>query len=315
MASARIWWPRQIPNTGTLPRRPATVSRAPTTAAGSPGPFVRKTPSGRSASVSAAVVCDGTTVTGCRVTVVPSQTAVGPERERLGGGRLRRDDGDAAARLREQPDHGALEPPVVRDDVEARRLLLGALRVGPQVGALLAPLVAGLRRDPRREVLPLHARERLRPRDERRGAPLGGDDAHLRAGRPQVLRQPARVDPPDADDPVLLEVGVEAPLRAEAGRLLRVVADDEPGRVRTSRLLVGPRDAIVPLLRVRHADHLVDVGGIREDLLVPGHRRVEHDLAARLAGRAEREALERGAVRQRQDCPLRHRSALPSSWT
>ena len=51
-----------MPKTGTLPRSAATVSRAPTTAAGSPGPLVRKMPSGWSASASAAVVRLGTTV-------------------------------------------------------------------------------------------------------------------------------------------------------------------------------------------------------------------------------------------------------------
>ena len=48
--SARIWWPRQMPKTGFLPSNAATVSRMPGTASGSPGPLVRKMPSGSSAS-------------------------------------------------------------------------------------------------------------------------------------------------------------------------------------------------------------------------------------------------------------------------
>src|SRR6266550_5086880 len=49
--------------TGTSPRRPATVSAAPATAAGSPGPLDRNTPSGPRASTSAAGVGAGTTST------------------------------------------------------------------------------------------------------------------------------------------------------------------------------------------------------------------------------------------------------------
>src|SRR5436190_1890782 len=48
-----------MPNTGTSPRRPATVSAAPATAAGSPGPLDRNTPSGPRASTSAAGVDPG----------------------------------------------------------------------------------------------------------------------------------------------------------------------------------------------------------------------------------------------------------------
>ena len=58
-----IWWPRQMPNTGSLPSSPCTLSRAPSTAAGSPGPFERNTPSGSRASTSAAGVDAGTTST------------------------------------------------------------------------------------------------------------------------------------------------------------------------------------------------------------------------------------------------------------
>src|SRR5260370_42154178 len=52
-----------MPNTGTSPSRPATVSAAPATAAGSPGPLDRNTPSGPRASTSAAGVEAGTTST------------------------------------------------------------------------------------------------------------------------------------------------------------------------------------------------------------------------------------------------------------
>jgi len=64
-ASAISWWPRQMPKIGT----PAAISSLITgtacrpVAAGSPGPFDRKMPSGRWRRISAAVAWAGTTVT------------------------------------------------------------------------------------------------------------------------------------------------------------------------------------------------------------------------------------------------------------
>ena len=57
------WWPRQMPKIGTPASRNARIaSIAYVQGSGSPGPFDRKTPSGTSASTSAAGVCAGTTV-------------------------------------------------------------------------------------------------------------------------------------------------------------------------------------------------------------------------------------------------------------
>lgn len=43
-------------------------------------------------------------------------------------------------------------------------------------------------------------------------------------------------------------------------------------------------------------DDLAGIGGIGQDLLIPGHRGIEADLAHRMAGRAETLAFEHGAV-------------------
>ena len=63
-ASASTWWPRQMPNS----RQPGVEERAHVrddagSAAGSPGPLLRKTPSGRAASTSRAGVAAGKTRT------------------------------------------------------------------------------------------------------------------------------------------------------------------------------------------------------------------------------------------------------------
>ncbi len=43
------------------------------------------------------------------------------------------------------------------------------------------------------------------------------------------------------------------------------------------------------------------IGGVGEDLLIAGHRRVEADLARRLADGADAEAFEHGAVLQHEE--------------
>ena len=63
-------------------------------------------------------------------------------------------------------------------------------------------------------------------------------------------------------------------------------------------LLVG---ADIADVREREGDDLAGIGGIGEDLLVAGHRGVEAHLADRVAGRAEAEAFEHGAVGEHQE--------------
>ncbi len=85
-ARPRIWWPRQMPNTGTLPSSARVLSMAYVQAAGSPGPFDRNTPSGCIASTSLGCCC-------------------------------RRHHGYAASVRSQQPQNIALYAEVVGDDV------------------------------------------------------------------------------------------------------------------------------------------------------------------------------------------------------
>ena len=62
-------------------------------------------------------------------------------------------------------------------------------------------------------------------------------------------------------------------------------------------VLVG---ADIPNMRKSEGDDLPGIGGIGEDFLVAGHRRVEADLADRVAGGAEAETFEHRAVCQHQ---------------
>ena len=78
-------------------------------------------------------------------------------------------------------------------------------------------------------------------------------------------------------------------------------------------LLVGSDDAD---MRKGEGDDLPGVGGVGEDFLVAGHRRVEADFADRFAGRAEaktfddepvRQHDQRGALQRRPSCMARRR--------
>ena len=60
-------------------------------------------------------------------------------------------------------------------------------------------------------------------------------------------------------------------------------------------------DADDPDMREGEGDDLGGVGGVGQDFLVAGHRRVEADFADRRAGRADPEALDHRAVGEHDD--------------
>ena len=88
-----------MPKTGTSPTSARTVSAAPTTAAGSPGPFERKTPSGLAG-------------------------------QDLRRGRRRRNDLDPATDADQVAEDGALDAEVVGDDPERRVLAADDVGLG-----------------------------------------------------------------------------------------------------------------------------------------------------------------------------------------
>jgi hypothetical protein len=125
-------------------------------------------------------------------------------------------------------------------------------------------------------------------------------DAAQRALLAHDARQAARVDAFDRDDLLLREVLGQSSARAEVARDRAHLADHERFGPRASALGVLVGDAVVADERVRHDHDLSRVRRIGEDLVVPGHRRVEHEISARLARRAGGEALEHEAVLEGQ---------------
>ena len=105
--------------------------------------------------------------------------------------------------------------------------------------------------------------------------------------------------------PRALEPLVEMQRRAVVRRLGDGGAQDDAARARRRRhvdgldvFLVG---ADIADVREREGDDLSRIGRVGEDLLVAGHRGVEAHLADRVAGRAEAEAFEHGAVGEHQE--------------
>ena len=106
------------------------------------------------------------------------------------------------------------------------------------------------------------------------------DDATvLRAPVAQDARQLARVDVRDADDVRECEVRRQVARGAEVRHRSRQVADHQARRVHALRFGILAIHADVADVRIGQRDDLALVRRIGEDLLVAGHRGVEHDFA------------------------------------
>jgi hypothetical protein len=275
---ASSWWPRQMPNIGL----PVSISALMVgtaylpVAAGSPGPLDRKMPSG---------LCERTSLA----------VAVAGHDRHLG------------ALFGELAQDVALGAVVDGDDVELGVLDLAVALVPfprglvPVVGLAVVTSLARSR--------PFEAGEVLELGDHRglveEAVGLVGDDAVRHALFADAGGQRPRVDAGDADDVALLQPGVEPLDRPVVGRVGDVGAQHRAADARERRhvhrldvLVVG---ADVADVREGEGDDLAGIGGIGEDLLVAGHRRVEADLARGVADGADAVALEARAIVQDQE--------------
>ena len=103
----------------------------------------------------------------------------------------------------------------------------------------------------------------------------------------EYFRQGTGVYPLDARDVVFFQVVVQRLLTAEIASNGGEVTDHKGLRPGTAGLVVLMVDAVVPDEGIGHHDPLSRVGGVGQDLLIPGHRGVEHHLAHPVGGTAD----------------------------
>ena len=218
---------------------------------------------------------------------------------------LRRHDGEPAAALGEQAQDVVLDAVVVGDDVEPRLALRRDSRCpAPSVLAVQsygASHVTTLARSSPAIDGAARARAIARQRRPPRSALAGRDDAAvLRAVLAQDARELARVDVGDAEDVRLAQVFATGPGACASSTTPRQVADHEARGEHASRFGVLGVDADVADVRIGQRHDLARIRRIGEDFLVAGHRRVEHDFAARMADRADRATAKQRAVGERE---------------
>ena len=125
--------------------------------------------------------------------------------------------------------------------------------------------------------------------------------------------QRARVDAAEADDAARLQPGVEMLGGAVVRRFGDVGLEDDADRAVAGRrrqiLDIFVIGADIADMREGEGDDLAEIGGVGQDLLVAGQRRVEDNLGLDLAGGADALAFDDGAVGENEqggrlfDCP------------
>ncbi len=222
---------------------------------------------------------------------IGQKNTVGLERQNVLGAGLRRDDLNAAPRLRQTIQDVALYSEIVGDDAESR---FRPLPLTPPIGCRTC--------DRGRQVVPYHAAEGLCPLHEAlRVQILRADDAAQRPARADVADDGARVDLGDTDDAVRLHILLERSPGTPVGRHRAEFAGDktlDEGFARLVVLVVGP---VIPDVGVGHDHDLAGIGRVSQDLLVSEHRRIENDFSRGLAHTSKGAAQERPAVFQREN--------------
>jgi hypothetical protein len=112
------------------------------------------------------------------------------------------------------------------------------------------------------------------------GCAVGCDDASESADVTDVADERARVDIPDGGNfmAVQIELGgfCGAPVRGD----LRKLADDQRFDIRAGGFFVVEIGADIADVRIRQADDLAGVTGVRENFLITGEASIENDFAA-----------------------------------
>ena len=233
------------------------------------------------------------------------------EGENLGGGRRRGRHDHLAAGVGQKAQNVALDAIVDGDDAKLRRPLARAIaRAEPP--ARLAPIETLLRADRRHEVHPVYAGPGgglgAQPLQIEAAVRRMGDDRIGHALVANERGERARVDAIEADDSARREPARQRRLRAVVRGLGGLGGEDRAERAGAAREIDGLDVLVIRAdiadMRKGEGDDLPGVGGIGQNLLISGHRRVEADLADRLALSPDAEALERLARGEHQHARL-----------
>ena len=220
--------------------------------------------------------------------------------EHFGTGDRAGQHGDATAQIVQVPSDIPLHAIVERHGVRlaAARRGMFAMRGHPgQLVQMLAPVPRLLGHDFADQIA-----------SDQPGAGLGfGNQAFVVQvmGRQQALERASLANPPhqragidsrDAHDAAGGQVVVQPAIRAEIAGHAAEVANHEAGQVGTAALDVFDIDPVVADFRIRHGDDLTAIAGVGQNLLIPGHRGIEANLAVDFSRGSKCGAAEHGAV-------------------
>ena len=254
---------------------------------------------------------------------VGQEDAVGVEGADLGGRGAGREDVDVEAGSDEAAEDGGLGTEVIGRDAElgGATLRLVEVRARDGEGLAIAGLGVEVIRSLAGDVLDEVGADGAGPgAGTLEGFFVGdafGREAGLHhAGRTQLLGQRAGVDAFDAGDAILREPGAQVGGGAPVGDDGRKVADDETSDVRAGGFEVVFIDAVVPDLRCRQYNRLAAVGGVGEDLLIPGHVGREDYFRHGRRDRSDESAEKKGSVLEEEEPLGRERvhASVRAAW-
>ena len=251
-------------------------------------------------------IIDGLGIAGA----VGEKDTVGLESENVGGGGLRRDDGDFAAFAREHAEDVLLDAEVVGDHTEMLPRFCALVECGRQkrIAGLVAAVarvefVDGFCGDNFGEVGTVHLADIPGFLDECIGiGNVGGDDSAHDAVGSQMANQGAGVDLGEHGNGIALHVLVGdlfgAPVGADRGEF----AHDQALDVGLRGFVVGVVGSVVADLGICENDDLTGIGRIGSDFLITGKRSIEDYFTLAFAGVAMTLAEEDAPVFERKNC-------------
>ena len=129
---------------------------------------------------------------------------------------------------------------------------------------------------------------------------FGIEDSVHNTAVAQNTGQAAGINPRQADNAFLLQVGIQRTVTAPVGRIIARFAHDKAGNPALARLKVVCIQAIVADERIGHADALSVIGRVGQHFLIARHAGIEHDFRNRCALCTDAYAFKQRAVSQQE---------------